>query len=157
MRRTLTATSRFTVHIGGYTLADNTGTNDLENIIGAYVDASDAMGGGATVDEFRIYNGALSPIQVRTSLAAGPGNPILNAGPIQSVSVTTRSNFIVGTFQDPKVTASSATVSNIDLTALLKGQDQTPLEGVSFTSSDPTIVAVTALNQIQAVGVGSAP
>jgi hypothetical protein len=108
------------------------------------------------VDEFRIYNGALSPIQVRTSLASGPNNPIINAGPILSVSVTTRSNFIVGTFQDPVVTGNSATVSNIDLTALLKGQDLTPFAAVTFSSSDPTIVAVTANNQIQAMGVGSA-
>jgi len=140
----------------GYNLGDNTGANDLVNILGAYIDGSDGMGGGATVDEFRIYNGALSPIQVRTSLASGPTNAIINAGPILSVSVTTRTNFIVGTFQDPVVTGNSATVSNINLTALLKGKNLTPFEAVTFASSDPTIVAVTALGQIQAVGVGSA-
>ncbi|MGD0904202.1 MAG: LamG-like jellyroll fold domain-containing protein, partial [Terracidiphilus sp.] len=60
---------------GGTTLLGNTGPNDLVNYIGANINGGEPVGGGATMQELRLYNGALSPIQVRTSLAAGPGNP----------------------------------------------------------------------------------
>ena len=50
------------------------GTNNTSNLIGQHVDGTGGMIG--SIDEFRIYNGALDLAQLRTSLAAGPNNPV---------------------------------------------------------------------------------
>ena len=123
---------------------------DVANVIGANIDGTDGM--VATIQEYRIYNGALTLPQIRTSLAAGPTNaPIItnqiSAGTITNVTVTTHPNFIVGTIQDPVVLASSATVQNINLTAV---------SNVTFTSGNTNVLVVLANNQVQAVGVGTA-
>ncbi len=124
--------------------------HDLTNIIGA--DINGLNGTVGTIQEYRIYNGALSLAQIRTSLAAGPTNAPLStnqitAGPITNVTVTTYPNFIVGTIQDPVVLASSATVQNINLTTLTN---------VTFTSSKTNVLMVLTNNRVQAVGVGTA-
>jgi hypothetical protein len=126
------------------------GTNDAANVIGAYLTGVSGLVGA--MQEFRIYNGPLSLDQIRISLAAGMSDAPLtssntiSAGPITNVTVTVYPNFMVGTFQDPVVIASSATVQNINLTAV---------PAVSFVSGDPTVLMVTTNNQVQAVGVGT--
>ncbi len=125
------------------------GTN-LTNIIGANIDGTEGVVG--TIQEFRIYDGALTLDQIRASLAAGPANaPLVNnqitAGPITNVSVATHTNFIVGTILDPVVLASSATVQNINLAML---------SGVTFGSSDSNVLTVLPDNQVQSVGPGTA-
>jgi hypothetical protein len=126
------------------------GGDNLTNIIGANIDGTDGVVG--TIQEYRIYNGALTLDQIRTSLAAGPTNaPLVNnqitAGAITNVTVTTHPNFIVGTIQDPVVLASSATVQNINLTTL---------SDVTLVSGNSNVLVVLANNQVQAVDVGTA-
>jgi Concanavalin A-like lectin/glucanases superfamily/Bacterial Ig-like domain (group 2) len=141
-------------YVDGYpansaSIASLGGTNAI-NIIGANIDGTEGVVG--TIEEYRIYDGALTLDQIRASLAAGPTNaPLVNnqitAGSITNVTVTTHSNFIVGTILDPVVLASSATVQNIKLTTLAS---------VAFGSSDSSVLAILPDNQIQAVGVGTA-
>jgi hypothetical protein len=126
------------------------GANNLTNVIGANFDGN--YGTIGTIQEYRIYSGALTLPQIRTSLAAGPANaPLIanqiNAGTITNVTVSTYPNFIAGAIQDPVVLASSATVQNINLTTL---------PDVTFTSGNTNVLAVLANNQVQAVGVGTA-
>src|SRR5438105_4081468 len=51
------------------------------------------------IDEFRIYDAALGPLQVAVDAAAGPDNIITNTGAIQSLSLSVNSNMTVGTLQ----------------------------------------------------------
>jgi hypothetical protein len=123
---------------------------DISNVIGANIDGTDPLTG--IIQEYRVYQGALTLAQIRTSLAAGPANPPLvsgqiNPGIITNVSVTTHGTFIVGTIQDPVVKASSATVQNIDLTTLTS---------VALNSSDSNVLVVLPNNQVQAVSAGTA-
>jgi len=131
--------------MAGLPLSLMTGANDQDNILGANVDGTLPLTG--SIEEFRVYTGELTPVEIRTSLAAGSSNPIIDAGAIVSVSVAVHSNFINGTIQDPTVLASSATVTNIDLTAI---------SNVTFTSGNSNILAVLPSGQVQAVGVGTA-
>ncbi|HTI72943.1 MAG TPA: LamG domain-containing protein, partial [Candidatus Limnocylindria bacterium] len=120
------------------------GTNDLFNVIGAHHDSTTPMTG--EIDEFRIYNGALSRAQIRASYAAGPANLGFNPGTVQSVSVSLLGHFLNGTIQRPIVHATSATVSNFDVTAL---------DGVTFSSGNTGVVQVLADGRVQATGVGT--
>jgi alpha-N-arabinofuranosidase len=131
--------------MAGLPLSLMTGANDQTNVIGANIDGTLAWTG--SIQEFRVYTGELTPAQIRTSLAAGSGNPIIDAGAIQSVSVALHPNFIYGTIQDPIVFASSATVTNINLATL---------SDVAFASSNTNILNVLPSGQVQAVGVGTA-
>jgi hypothetical protein len=125
------------------------GSQNLTNIIGASVDGTAGIVG--SIQECRIYSGALSLDQIRTSLAAGPTNAPLvsnqiSARTITNLTVMTHPNFIVGTIQDPVVLASSASVRNIDLTAD---------PSVTFVSGNTNVLVVLTNNQVQAVGVGT--
>src|SRR5207237_10470273 len=86
-----------------------------------------------SIDEFRIYNGALNLAQLRTSLAAGPNNPVFNAGTIQSVTLAVYLKFINGTVQRLQVHASTSTVSGIDLTGV---------SVVTFALSNTSVLSV---------------
>ena len=120
------------------------GDSNTVNLIGQHINGTGGMIG--SVDEFRIYNGALNLAQLRTSLAAGPNNPIFDAGTIQSVTVAVYPNFINGTIQRPRVRASSATVSNFDLTGV---------SDVTFASGNPNVLAVLPDGRVKAVGAGT--
>ena len=133
-----------------FSISSISGANDLANIIGA--DLSGTTNGiVGSIQEYRIYSGALTADEVRASYAAGPANPAVangqvSTGTITNVTVSVHPNFLVGTMQDPVVTASSASVQGINLTA-----DPT----VSFTSGNTNILAVQPNNQIRAVSPGT--
>ena len=120
------------------------GTNDVNNIIGAHDDSTLPMYG--SIDEFRIYNGALSPAQIRSSYAAGPSTVGFDAGAVQSVTVSVYGNFLNSTIQRPQVHATSASVANFDVTGV---------SGLSFASGNTNILAVLADGRVQATGVGT--
>jgi hypothetical protein len=133
----------------GLPLADMAGANDQQTYIGA--NQGGGIGITGTINEFRIYNGVLSIDQIRASMAAGPANiPLtngtINPGPVTGVSVSVHPNFIAGTVADPVVMASTATVTNINLTCV---------PDVTFTSGNTNFIVVLANNQIQAVGTGT--
>ena len=101
----------------------------------------------ATFDEFRIYNGALDLYGIRTSLAAGPDNPVIDGGTPASLTLAVDPGMVIGSRQIPHVHATYASVTNADLS-------QT--EEIALSSSDPSVIRVAADGRLQAVGGGSA-
>lgn len=92
------------------------------------------------LDEFRIYRGALSPAQIRTSLAAGPDQPQLDPGPFSSLRLEAPAVMIQGTRRRPIVHGDAANASNINLTGIATLQSSAP--GVLETWADGRVVAV---------------
>lgn len=101
----------------------------------------------AAFNEFRIYNGALDLLGIRTSFAAGPDNVATNPGTPTSFTLKVDASMVQGSLQLPHPRASFATVSNVDLTSVSQ---------VTYSSSDPSVIAVTSDGRLQAVGNGTA-
>jgi hypothetical protein len=126
-------------------------TNNMtEGYFGHGVGNNIGAGWRGSIDEFRIWNGPLDKVQVQVSYLKGPGNPSIDPGALQSLSVAmSDTTMVVGALQRPSVSGTFANVGQpLDLTAL---------PAVVFTSSDPTKVAVVngGDTKLQAVGAGS--
>jgi hypothetical protein len=102
-----------------------------------------------SVDEFRIWNGALTKQQVETSFALGPdaGNPI-DPGALQTLSLVLNDpTMVLGTIQRPTVRGAFASAGTVDLTRAL---------GVVYSSGNPAVVAVDAnSDRLKAAGAGT--
>lgn len=90
-----------------------------------YIGQSQYYGSGdpylkATLDEFRIYSGVESDLQVAIDAAAGPNNIVTNPGALMSVTVTTPNTNVDahGAGVPIQVFANFANVSNVDVTTL---------------------------------------
>lgn len=90
-----------------------------------YIGQSQFYGGGdpyleATLDEFRIYSGAESDLQVAIDSAAGPNNMVTNPGALLSLSVVVSStNVDVHGLGEPiQVLANFANISGVDISTL---------------------------------------
>ena len=117
------------------------GIQDVNNWLGRS-NWPDAYFNGS-FNEFRIYDTALSGLDVALSAAAGPdttqpGDP----GALQSVGLTVTGQMIVGTTQQAAVTATYASVANLMVTAELN---------TTYQSSNPNVATVSATGLIQAV------
>src|SRR5262249_23176225 len=62
------------------------GVRDIKNWLGRSLYSADPYLEGS-VDEFRIYRGALSSLEIATSYAYGPDTPKQNAGTLQSIAL----------------------------------------------------------------------
>jgi len=124
--------------------------NMTEGYIGRGVGGG-LLGYRGAVDELRIWKGAFDMIQAQVSDKAGPNNPTIDPGAVQSVSVTLSDTaMVLGGYQHPAVSATFANVTGaVDLTGH---------PGVVFSSSDPSKIAVVngADSKLHAVGIGSA-
>ena len=128
----------------GFSLADIT---NLVSRLGANV-ASPAAGYTAVeLNEFRMYNGALDLVGIRANYAAGPDMLATNLGPATALALRANPGMVQGNTAVPHVRASFAGVANVDLTDTM---------AVTFTSSDPAVLAITTDGLIQAVGTGTA-
>jgi hypothetical protein len=128
-------------------------TNNMtEGWFGKNVGGTVGSGWFGSIDEFRIWNGALDKAQVQVSFLKGPENPTIDPGAIQSLSMPLNdTTMVLGSIQKPVV---SGTFANVG-----QSLDLTGLRGILFTSSDSSKVAVITSNsdsKLQAVGVGSA-
>ena len=128
-------------------------TNNMtEGYFGHGVGNNIGPGWRGGIDEFRIWNGPLDKLQVQVSYLKGPGNPSIDPGALQSLSVAmSDTTMVLGTIQHPGVSGTFANLSGQTL-------DLTAYSPVVFTSSDSSKVAVIngADTKLQAVGVGSA-
>lgn len=102
---------------------------------------------GATFDEFRIYNGAMDLLGMRTSFAAGPTNVVSSPGLATALTVRLDSQMVQGSKQVPHATASYATVANVDVSQTSQ---------LIWSSSDTNVIAITSDGLLQAAGIGSA-
>ena len=99
-----------------------------------------------TISEFRIWNGALNPLEVAASDAAGPGTVSTNAGTVTSVQLQVAFQMNVNALQQAVVIATATAIPNpVNIASL-----------ASYTSSNTNILNVSAFGEIKAISVGSA-
>jgi hypothetical protein len=108
------------------------------------------------LDEFRIYNGALTSQGVAISDLAGPNavpSTVTNGpGSLQSLSMQFPATLEWIQAAPIKILANYATLTNFDLAA----NSVLPLAGLSVTSSDTNVVALGADGQLHAMNPGTA-
>jgi len=106
---------------------------DVDNYLGRSQFSADPYFQGA-VDEFRIYSGVKSDLQVAIDATTGPDNLVTNAGNLTSVSLSVATNIDAhGTGVPVQVTANFANVSGVDVTTL---------PNTSLSSSDPSVATI---------------
>lgn len=98
-----------------------------------------------TIDEMRIWNGAITPLYGLVSADAGPGVVITNTTPA-AINITAATNMIWGQTQQASVEGNFAQISNVPLTAL----------ATNWMSSNPNVLTVNSNGFITAVGLGNA-
>jgi hypothetical protein len=99
-----------------------------------------------SIDEFRIYNGIIDPLQIGIDFVTGPNNLVTNPGSLLSVSVALTTNMVAGYPQNAQALATFASVSSVPATTL----------ATNWTSSDPTVARVNQNGLITAIGAGTA-
>ena len=106
----------------------------------------------ASIDEFRIYNGALTPAQVALTQLGGPSSTNLNVGALSSIVVVPTNYPAYASLVAPVILANYANLANFNLLPTVSaGGNVTLLSGsqpLVVTSSDPTIVSVNAQNML---------
>lgn len=132
----------------GVTLA---GVHDVMNWIGRSLFSADPYLNGS-VDEFRIYRGALSSLEVAVSHAYGPGSTTRNAGALVSITLQIPSTMTAESGVAPTVLATYASLTNFDLTANSLGT----VAGLTYTTSDPGVLFLGADGLIHSGKLGSA-
>jgi hypothetical protein len=95
--------------------------------------------------EFRIWNGAVSPVYLAASEVAGPSVVVTNTTP-QSLTVSVTTSMIGSQTQQATVTGSFIQVANVPLTSA----------ATNWTSSQPSTLTVTSSGLITAVNGGNA-
>jgi uncharacterized protein YjdB len=99
-----------------------------------------------TIYEFRIWNGAVSPVYLAASAVAGPSVVITNTVP-QSLTISVGSTTMVGSLtQQAGVTGSFLQAANVPLTTTV----------TNWSSSNPSILTVSSSGLITAQSGGTA-
>lgn len=101
----------------------------------------------ASIDEFRIYDGALSPDRIAIDTAAGPNNIVTNAGALNSAQLVVSNQLHLGEAVHARFVGSFANVSNVDL--FLYGSP-------TVSSSDTNVLTFDSSGMLTAVGAGTA-
>lgn len=99
-----------------------------------------------TIDEFRIYDAPLTPLQVYVNSKAGP-NTIVDNIAINSLTWSVNTSMVVGSRQSTTITFNTANYGSVTLAGATEP---------AYASSDPSVVTITGQGQLFAVGVGSA-
>lgn len=100
-----------------------------------------------SIDEFRVYNHALGPVELAASFASGPDNPSTNAGPLQTISLQVESTLVLNGVANAQVFGNFQNVSNVNISTFPE---------VSYQSSDTNILQVSTNGALRATGVGTA-
>jgi len=100
----------------------------------------------ANLDEFRIWNGALSSLQIAASYQSGPSTIDTNAGSITSLQLQAGPTVVRGGQESAKVLATASSITNtVDITTL-----------ASYSSGNTNIITVSSAGIIHGVALGSA-
>ena len=105
----------------------------------------------ATVDELRIYSGALTPAQVALTHLEGPSATSLDVGALSSIVVVPTNYPAFAALVNPTILANYAHVTNLNLLPTLTAGGNATLsgpQGMVLTSSDTNIVSVNAQNTL---------
>jgi uncharacterized protein YjdB len=100
-------------------------------------------------NEFRVYSGALNPLEVSASHQSGPDTPSANFGTVTAIDLTASASLQVGSSQVGNVTASASGLTNSAIN--INGQP-----GLTFSSSNPGVASVTTNGTITGVSAGNA-
>lgn len=115
-----------------------------ENMLGNDVYGDEQFSG--TIYEFRIWDGAVSPLYLAVAAAAGPSVVVTNLTPLSvSVSVT-NSTMIQGQTQPATVLGNFVDASGVDVTRA----------ATNWISSNPAALTVDTSGNVTAVGIGNA-
>jgi hypothetical protein len=98
--------------------------------------------------EFRIWNGPLTPAQVRASYESGPTNVSINPGSLVSIQLAISSNATIGAVIAPEVLGGYALLTN--------NVNITSLAGITYSSGNTNVISFGADGEFHAVGLGSA-
>jgi hypothetical protein len=127
------------LYLGGRNVGSGTMTKalftipDVDNYLGRSQFSADPYFQGA-LDEFRIYSGVKSDLQVAIDATTGPNNIVTNPGNLASISVGVPTSIDVhGTAVPVQVTANFANVPGVDVTTLPE---------TLVTSSDPSVATI---------------
>ncbi len=119
--------------------------NTFNNWLGRDEFGGDPMFAGS-IDELRIWSGAVSPLYIAVSAMAGPNVLVTNLTP-NRVSISVNStNMAASQNQQAVVSANFLQASNVPVTA----------SATNWTSSNPNILTVSGNGVITAVSVGTA-
>ena len=111
----------------------------------------------ASIDEFRIYSGALTPQQVALTQKNGPGVTNLDAGTLSSIVVVPTNYPAYASLVPPMILANFANVPNFNLLATVTAGGNANLggpQGLVVTSSDTNVVSVNAQNMLTTLRPG---
>jgi uncharacterized protein YjdB len=114
-----------------------------ENMLGNDVYGDYQFNG--TIYEFRIWDGAVSPLYIAVASAAGPGAVVANLTP-ESVAVSVTNQMTGESTQQAAVLGNFTAVSNVVVTDF----------ATNWSSSDTSVLTVNSAGVITAVGSGSA-
>jgi uncharacterized protein YjdB len=115
-----------------------------ENMLGNDVYGDQQFDG--TIYEFRIWNGAVSPLYVAVSAAAGPSNVVSDVTPLLVAVTVTNTNMIAFQSQQATVKANFSQGTNVLVTDA----------ATNWTSSDTNVLSVSSSGLITGLGGGNA-
>ncbi len=141
------------IYLDGTLVAENDNFSDTPAGIGSTV--NDWLGRSqyndpyfkGSIDEFRIYNGALDPLPIAVNLAAGPDQLVTDPGALQSVNLQAAPVMAPGNGQTVTVNATFANAANVNLSAV---------PGVVYSSSDTNVLIVNTAGAVTALHSGLA-
>lgn len=141
------------LYVDGMLVGSNTATTLTPAALGPTVNNwlgrsqwNDPLFNGS-IDEFRIYDGALSPLQVAISVAAGSDRVVVDPGALQAVSLQVGSSLVLGAVQTPVVRGNFLNITNVLLTSV---------PGLVLSSSDTNVIAIDASGRLVASHSGLA-
>ena len=114
-----------------------------ENSLGNDVYGDDQFSG--TIYEFRVWDGAVSPLYLAISAAAGPSVVVTNLVPT-ALTVSVSTPMTGGQTQQAVVTGNFVNASGITVTS----------SATNWISSNPSVLTVTSNGLVSAIGTGSA-
>jgi len=101
-----------------------------------------------SIDEFRIYDNAVSPVQVEADYEAGANSTAGTPGALSSIQFNVLTNLILGGLLSPNVLGSYASLTNL--------VNITTLSGITYSSGNTNIVTFGSDGNFHAAGLGSA-
>ncbi len=148
-----TSSQKACIYVNGVLAGQNTNFTYTPALIGPT--SSDWIGAAGfqsqvfrgSVLEFRTYEGALSPLEVAMSDAAGPGQPLAAVGDLQDVRITVPNPVGPGALLIPGVFADFSNLSNVNIL----GQPE-----LTLYSDNTSAVLVSTNNKLLTAELGSA-
>ena len=130
----------------GFTATPQTMGHTFNDYIGRSQFADPYYNG--TIDEFRIYNNALSPVQVEADYEAGAGSTNASSGALNSIQFNNATNALLGAVITPVILAKYAALTNpVNITTL---------SGISYSSGNTNVITYGTDGNFHAVGLGNA-